>query len=151
MKKYILFMITLGISSSVLAKDEKFVNADDSKHSDICIAAVESKKALKSKAAEYRYTQAQIDRFTCNGISIEAFAKKYRSSSSSSPIQVFSFDNSVGSIEADICIAAANSNKEYKKIKATVKKPASFFNTIACNGVPLKVFANKYGNKSFKG
>lgn len=150
MKKYIMFMITLGISSSVLAGETQFVNADDSKHSDICIAAVESKKALKLKATEYRYSQAQIDRFSCNGISIEEFAKKHRSSSSKKQIQVFSFDNSVGSIEADICIAAAHSNKMYKKIKSSVKKPASFFNSIACNGVPLKVFANKYGNKSFK-
>lgn len=151
-------MITLGVYNSAFAGDLKFVNADDSKHSDMCIAAAESKKALKRKAREFNYTEAQINQFSCNGMHITKFAQKYSMNAEmpkaempeASVIKVFSFDNSVGNVEADICIAAAHSNAKYKELKSSLNKPESFFKSIKCNDVPLQRFAKKYGNKGFR-
>ena len=69
---------------------------------------------------------------------------------SSTAVKVFSFDNSMGNVEADICIAAASSNESYKALKTKLSKPKDFYQTISCNNKPLAVFAKKFGNKKFK-
>lgn len=153
MKKFILFSLALSFSSYSMSEGVKFVNADDSKHSDICIAAADSKMALKEKAKQFNYSKEQIERFTCNGMPIDDFADKYRASKkggSGGTVNVFSFDNSVGSIEAELCIAAANSNKSFNDLKSTMSKLDTYFESITCNGVPLERFARKYGNKKFR-
>jgi hypothetical protein len=140
----------LTFVSGVSAYDSKFFNADDSAHTAICIAAATSDKALTAKIKEYKYTKASVNNLSCNGLSVEKFAKKHHMSKSSKVIKVFSFDNSMGNTEADVCIAAASSNESYKALKAKLSKPKDFYLSISCNNKPLKTFAKKFGNKKFR-
>ena len=66
------------------------------------------------------------------------------------PVKVFSFDNDIGNVEADICIAAASSNDHYEMVKQKLLKRKSYYKSISCNGMPLATFAKKHGNKKFK-
>ncbi|MFT5756580.1 MAG: hypothetical protein ACI9LM_001299 [Alteromonadaceae bacterium] len=150
MKKIIICIAMLTLASSVSAKDVTFYNADDSAHTAICIAAATSDAALEAKMKEYKYSEASVSGLNCNGLSIEKFAKKHHESSSEEAVKVFSFDNSMGNMEADVCIAAATSNKSYKALKAKLSKSKEFYRSISCNNKPLSTFAKKFGNKSFR-
>jgi len=140
----------LALASSASAKDAKFFNADDSAHTAICIAAATSEAALKAKMKEHKYNKTAVNSLSCNGLSIEQFAKKHHMSTSNKAVKVFSFDNSMGNMEADICIAAASSNESYKALKAKLSKHKDFYRNISCNNKPLATFAKKFGNKKFR-
>jgi hypothetical protein len=153
MNKIVTLIFVTLFAGSAFASDVKFTNADGSPHTDICIAAATSKMALAEKAKEHGYSKSQLSKFNCNGLSIKKFAKKYTSSALAAlnkPLKVFSFDNDVGNVEADICIAAARSNESFEMIKSNLAKPKSFYKRITCNNMPLSTFAKKYGNKKFR-
>jgi len=153
MKKICIAVVTLALVASTQAKEEKFVNGDGSAHSEICIAAVHSDNALKAKSKEHGYSSAKISQLSCNGMPIDKFAKMYRNQKADAdakPVKVFSFDNEMQNLEADVCIAAASSNEKYSAIKKGLTKPKGFYRTITCNGMSLTTFAKKYGNKNFK-
>ena len=135
------------------AGNVKFTNADGSVHTDICIAAATSKAALEEKAKEHGYSKSKIAKFNCNGLPLKKFVKKYNRKALAAlnkPLKVFSFDNDVGNVEADICIAAARSNESFEMIKTELAKPRSYYKSITCNNMPLDKFARKYGNKKFR-
>ncbi|NQZ80576.1 MAG: hypothetical protein HRT52_06120 [Colwellia sp.] len=150
MRKIMLTIAMTALVSSVSAKDVKFSNADGSAHTDICIAAATSDAVLKAKIKEHKYSDASVRNLSCNGLTIEKFARKYHMNTSSKAVKVFSFDNSMGNVEADICIAAASSNESYKALKAKLSKSKEFYRTISCNNKPIAAFAKKFGNKKFK-
>jgi len=150
MIKIMLSTTMLFLFTNVFAKDVAFSNADGSAHTDICIAAATSDSALKVKIKEHNYSDATVNHLSCNGLSVEQFAKKYQISTMSKPVKVFSFDNSMGNLEADICIAAASSNETYKALKEKLSKPREFYQSISCNNKPLATFAKKFGNKKFR-
>ena len=141
------------LAGNVVAGDAKFMNADGSKQTEICIAAANSKASLAAAAKKYNYSSTDLSKFSCNGLSLNKFAKKYNKiaiAALNKPLRVFSFDNHTGNIEADICIAAARSNDSFEMIKQSLAKPRAFYKTISCNNMPLEQFARKFGNKNFK-
>jgi hypothetical protein len=153
MKKVCIAVVTMVLATSTYAKEAKFVNGDGSAHSEICIAAIQSDQALKAKSEEHGYSSAKMSQLSCNGMSIGKFAKMYRNQAvdaDNKAVKVFSFDNEMQNLEADVCIAAASSNEKYAAIRKGLTKPKSYYRTITCNGMPLASFAKKYGNKSFK-
>jgi len=84
-------------------------------------------------------------------MNIAKFAKMYRAQdNSSNTMKVFSFDNEMKNLEADICIAAATSNDKYRALRQGLTKPVSYYRAITCNGMSLATFARKFGNKNFK-
>ncbi|GLX77901.1 hypothetical protein tinsulaeT_12410 [Thalassotalea insulae] len=150
MNTKILQTLVLMLWSIGAVQAVEFVNADNSINTEICIAATVSDQALKAKAKEYKYSNIQVSQFSCNGLPIDKFAKKYRKSMDASQVKVFSFDNTTGSIEAELCIAAAHSSDKFYAVKAELNRPKSYYESITCNDVPLVKFARKYGNKHFK-
>lgn len=148
MKKLITSIIVL-LSSIQTAHAVTFNNSDGSRLSSICIAAVESDKALQKKARAYGFNQQDLNAFTCNGLTIDAFAKKYRGVTADETIKVYAFERTEDSRETELCVAAATSNDEYKATKARLFKGRSV-SKIYCNGLPLDKFARRYGNKAFK-
>ena len=153
MNKITMMMVLALLSFHANAKEAKFVNGDGSKHTEICIAAIKSDQVLKEVAAKNGFSALTISQLNCNGMNIAKFAKMYRAHDNSSninSIKVFSFDNEMKNLEADICIAAATSNDKYHALRQGLTKPISYYRAISCNGISLASFARKFGNKSFK-
>ena len=152
MKKLTPLLICSIFTLPVLAQETQLVNADASIFSEICIAAATSDEALKQKAAHYKFGDAELENFTCNGLSLEKFAKKFKQSTgeNSTKVAVFAFDKKMENVETEICVAAATSNEAFTSLQNTLKKPAQFYTDVSCNDVPLQLFAKKHGNKDFK-
>jgi len=152
MKNRAIFVLLSTLTLPALAQETQLVNADASIYSEICIAAATSSDALKEKAAHYKFGSAELENFTCNGLSLDRFAKKFKQSSgaNSTKVAVFAFDKTMNNIESEICVAAATSNEAFAALKSTLNKPAGFYADVSCNDVPLQKFAKKHGNKDFK-
>jgi len=151
--KILITLVLVSIGFNTSANEAKFVNGDGSKHTEICIAAIKSDQALKEVAAKNGYSALTISQLNCNGMNIAKFAKMYRAHENSTDtkmMKVFSFDNEIKNLEADICIAAATSNDKYSALRHGLTKPISYYRAISCNGMSLTTFARKFGNKSFK-
>lgn len=131
------------------ADSDKFVNADGTKESSICIDAVKSNMNLLAISKKYNASKGKLKTITCNGLVLEDFVARHRGEDKSKDeVKVFSFSNENNNVEAELCIAAANSNVKLKEAMTKFNKPKSFVENISCNGIPLEKFAKKYGNKS---
>lgn len=142
----------LALAGNVAAEQTSFVNADASIYSELCIAAVTSAEMLDKKAAEFKFSKEDLKKFSCNGMELDDFVKKYGpdSGSKDKDIKVFAFEKSMQNTESDICVAAATSNEAFAAIKAKVGRSDDYFKEIHCNDIPLVRFARKFGNKDFK-
>lgn len=153
MNKFSISLLFLVVSSAGLAEKFKFINGDASAYTEVCIASVKSEEAALAKLAEYDLGR-DLSKFTCNGMRIKRFAAKYQSNVNSpeqAPIRVFAFRNVMKSDEASLCIAAATSNAEYMRLKSELYHNNSRnVSAIACNNMPLRDFARKYGNNNFR-
>jgi hypothetical protein len=58
--------------------DTRLVNADSSKLSEICIAAVDSRLAAFKVAAHERMTNEELDQVYCNGMPLVKFVRTVR-------------------------------------------------------------------------
>lgn len=152
MKKLATLIFCSTLTLPAFAQETELVNADASIFSEMCIAAATSDAALKEKAAQYKFGSAELENFTCNGLSLDRFAKKFKQSmgENSTKVAVFAFDKTMENIETEICVAAATSNEAFAALQGTLNKPAPFYADVSCNDVPLERFAKKHGNKDFK-
>ena len=137
------------LSSIISAQAVTLNNSDGSRLTAVCIASAESEKALTLKAREHGFSQKDLDSFTCNGLSVEEFGKKYRGMKSEETIKVYAFERTEDNRETELCVAAATSNEAYMAVKAKLFS-GSTVNKIQCNGLPIDKFARRYGNKGFK-
>ncbi len=84
MKKFGLMMATLVLSASSFASEQvdaeytQFRAGSDNPVSQLCIAALESKDALREKAIELKMTRKEVRRVECNDMDINEFAHAYR-------------------------------------------------------------------------
>lgn len=152
MKKLATLIFMSTFTFPTLAQETELVNADATIFSEICIAAATSDAALKEKAAHYKFGSAELENFTCNGLSLERFAKKFKQSMGerSTKVAVFAFDKTMNNIESEICVAAATSNEAFAALQSTLNKPVQYYAEVSCNDIPLQRFAKKHGNKDFK-
>lgn len=148
MKKLLVLSATLMLFISPLTQAVEFANSDGSKLTSICIAAVESDSAMNAKAKEFGFNEADLKSFTCNGLSLKGFAAKYRNTKSKGVIKVYAFEKTGDTRETELCVAAATSNEAYKQVKKDLFKGAQV-SEVYCNGLPLKKFAKRYGNRGF--
>ena len=125
-----------------------FTNSDGSKLSAICIAAVESDEALARSIRQFGFTKRDLNAFTCNGLKVDEFAKKYRNTAEDEVVRVYAFEVTQDNRESQLCVAAATSNQKYKEVKRALFGSSSV-SGIVCNGLPLDKFARRYGNKKF--
>ncbi|MBE1298865.1 MAG: hypothetical protein GJ680_03000 [Alteromonadaceae bacterium] len=123
----------------------QLVNGDGSQYADVCIAAAQSKSALNAKAEEFGFSKFDLEQFTCNGYSVKEFAKKF-AAKPASKVEIFSFTSDDNVPETKLCVAAVTSKEAFAEVKAKHFANKSV-NSIACNGMPLKAFAKKYGSK----
>ena len=82
MRKLALMLVTVFVSASIFASeqigtDTQFQAGTDNPVSQLCIAALESKDALRAKAEELNMTRKEVRRVKCNGMRINEFARTY--------------------------------------------------------------------------
>jgi hypothetical protein len=148
MKSYAIAAALLFASTSVLANDFKFVNADGNELSGLCIAAVESNEPVNAVAEGLGLASVSASEVACNGRPIVDFVRKYRTDFSAAPRTVYIMNSGNEAPETQLCLAALASEELYNQIKvahfADVKNVES---TVNCNGMPLSKFVRKYRNR----
>lgn len=130
-------------SSTVLATDVKFVNADGSALSSLCIAAAESGKAVGTLAAEMSISASHEVR--CNDKPIHAFAGQFRAEAVAATSYVLSKANARP--ETQLCVAAVHSQEEFTTLLNTHFAGVDVSRSITCNGQPLNEFVRRYQNR----
>ena len=154
MKKLSLLPFVLLLSSISFAGEVNFVASDDSPYTAICIAAADSSEALRTKMEQFAVTRRDIRELSCNSMSLDRFASKYRTATATAqeePVKVFAFRESTSSNETSLCIAAATSNDEYLRLKGELYSDRFVgASSISCNNMPLRTFARRYGNAEFR-
>ncbi len=80
MKKYIAIAFSLALTHSAAADNKVIVDGQryvtsDNQYSELCMAALESKAALRKKAEELNINRRDIKRVACNGMSLVRFAR----------------------------------------------------------------------------
>ncbi|MCC2617805.1 hypothetical protein LJ739_16255 [Aestuariibacter halophilus] len=146
-KKTFALLATLSLgATSVHAVN--LVSGDNSNLTAMCIAAATSDDAMDAKAKEYGFSKAELESFSCNGMTLNEFAKKYRDDTSGQAVVVYTFENTGDNRESELCIAAATSNEAYKEAKQRLF--GGKVGQVACNGLSIDKFAKRYGNRGFK-
>ena len=79
MKRYIALALTLALAHSAAADtkviDGQRVITSDNQYGQLCMAALESKAALRKKADELKVNRRDMKKVTCNGLSLVRFAR----------------------------------------------------------------------------
>ncbi|MDY6983094.1 MAG: hypothetical protein SV422_08400 [Pseudomonadota bacterium] len=159
-KKFLVALALLG-SASFAHADYKLVSADDSDLSKLCIAAAESssREGILAAAEAAGVGLLDLPDVRCNGLTLERFGAKYRSSkgkelalldtsSPASPLNVI-LRKTDSTPETELCAAAAVSEAAYASVKATYfSKDDNIESEIHCNDMPLKSFVRKYRSGS---
>src|SRR5690554_5861813 len=111
MKKVVVgCMLMLG-SVAAQADEVRLVPGDDSRYTQVCLAATESDAALQSTIAELGLNQAALQEIDCNGTPLIRFARQHRDVS-------YNFKLEDGSAESRLCYAAVTSLEEFESIRA---------------------------------
>ncbi len=132
-------------SSVAMANDVKFVNADGSKLSGLCIAAAESNKAVGALAAELGLSPVISDQILCNGTPIRAFVSQLRADIAAEAVYTVSGANQAP--ETQLCLAALTSKEEFARLKAQHFGNVVVEREISCNGMPLQQFVRRYQDR----
>lgn len=145
MKKFVIAMLMVAGSSATQA-DYVVKNADGSELSQLCVAAVKSDTALLATAESIGLDKADLATVRCNGLTLDRFAARYGKTSSTPASIGYVLKGSDSSETTALCIAAASSEQEYRRVKAAYFAEESKIETeVLCNGLSLKSFARKYG------
>lgn len=123
------------------------VSGDNSNLTAMCIAAATSEAAMQAKAEEFGFSKSELKGFSCNGMTLREFAKKYRDDTSGKPVVVYTFENTGDNRESELCIAAATSNEAYESAKQRLFDGK--VGMVTCNGLSIEKFAKRYGNRGF--
>lgn len=145
----IIVATTLLFLWAVAAAGPKLVNGDGSVLSQTCIAAVESREALRKQLAMYNL---EADRLRCNGMPLSAFVQSMNGASAAdeavSEARLIARNSSPFT---KLCIAAARSRDEFERVKSRYFARGNYEpEDVACNGMPLDEFARKYRVEPFK-
>lgn len=145
MKKVITFICIALTSAFANAGEIKFVNADGSSLSEVCIAAVDSRESMHNKARELGVKPVTLQSIVCNGKPLPEFVSLYRGVNTDYVLNV-----SDEKPETQLCAAALTSKEAYENIKETYFAGVHNLETaIYCNNMPLKHFVRKHQNKVF--
>lgn len=155
MKLSLLLPFFYLVSSNVVnAKGFEFLNGDGSNKTSVCVASTVSKAEWESKAASLSISGTELESFNCNGSSIESFGQKYRNKEQAAdaegPVKVFAFKAGTKNTTAQICVAGSTSNTVlFNTLKANKVAKNNVY-LIKCNGMSLKRFSKKFGNKRYR-
>ena len=149
MKKFVLATL-LAAGATVVQAEPKLVPADNSELSQLCVAAAESRSALQRAASNIGLNAQDLQDVRCNGVSLTRFAAEYRTvaavdKATEKAPEGYILKASDDSPLAALCIAAANSQEEYERVKAQhFSQDNNLEAEVMCNGVPLKNFARRF-------
>lgn len=73
-----LFTASAMAGEHLSADGTVFVTTDDNAPAQLCMAALESREALRQKARELRMNNRDLAKVSCNDMSLVEFAKAYR-------------------------------------------------------------------------
>ncbi|MDR0780537.1 MAG: hypothetical protein LBF16_07565 [Pseudomonadales bacterium] len=125
----------------------RLVNADASPLSEICIAAVESRRAALDVAAEYGMSSQDLAEVHCNGMPLVQFAHTYRAPEKKMA-PIYRFKSTDASPLTDVCMASVKSAEEFAAAKARLGADITL-EEIRCNKLPLAEFARRYGKTAW--
>ncbi|MGK0343436.1 MAG: hypothetical protein ACJAXW_003997 [Candidatus Azotimanducaceae bacterium] len=142
------FAITSG---TIKADDLTLTSHDDSIYTQVCIAAVKDGDRF-----EQLLNQHEIDRdiVRCNGRPLGTFVKKMTSYKGVATIKDVAtiLVGSNGSAETTLCLAAAKSPEEFTRAKSQLfSGQPDKVRRIACNEVPLNIFAARFNRGAIEG
>ncbi|MDR2213919.1 MAG: hypothetical protein LBE21_09895 [Pseudomonadales bacterium] len=155
MKHIIIASLLLStISATSLAKaDQHFVNGDGSPLSGVCLAALDSRDAAISAAAELGMSRRELyEELYCNGMPLERFVRAYRAHEQVVPVQqkvepIYVLKSGDASALTEVCLASVKSREAFNA--ATAKLDAAItLDEIRCNGLKLTDFARRYGRSN---
>jgi hypothetical protein len=138
--------LALILASSVaVASDVKFVNADGSALSGLCVAAAQSDKGIVTLATELGIAPAVSTEVLCNGTPIRAFVSQLRADLDAETVYAVTGANQAP--ETQLCLAALNSQEEFTRLKETHFSNVAVERVIVCNGMPLQQFVRRYQDR----
>ena len=82
MKKHIALALALALIHSASADTkvidgQRFITSEN-QYGQLCMAALESKAALRKKAEELKVSRRDMKKVTCNGLSLVRFARTHK-------------------------------------------------------------------------
>ena len=82
MKKHIALALALALTHFASADTkvidgQRFITSDN-QYGQLCMAALESKAALRKKAEELKVSRRDMKKVTCNGLSLVRFARTHK-------------------------------------------------------------------------
>ena len=82
MKKHIALALALALTHFASADTkvidgQRFITSDN-QYGQLCMAALESKAALRKKADELKVNRRDMKKVTCNGLSLVRFARTHK-------------------------------------------------------------------------
>lgn len=144
MKKLFLVSLLLTSAGLVHAETPRLTSADGSALSAICLAALESREAMYTKAAELGELPLEPSTLRCNGMTVSRFITTYRAAAEPKPAG-YVFSKTDDSPVTELCMAAIKSEQEYMSVKERYfGDDANVEAEVHCNGMPLLTFARKY-------
>jgi hypothetical protein len=129
-------LVLTAATANATNTDLKFVSADNSIESNLCIIAAQEgyKAAMKQTANRLAH------RTTCNGQSIKRFSKSYEIKHVTTSKKVV-FVPVNDSVESKVCAQAVESG-----IKAASSLVKFNINQMSCNGKNIRRFVKQYSN-----
>jgi hypothetical protein len=137
--------LVLGSSFVAADSDLKFVNANGSALSDLCIAAAQSEESVGSIAAQLGMAAVVANDVLCNDKPIQRFVTQFRAESATATVYVVSVANQTP--ETRLCLAALTSDEEFARLKDAHFSDVAVEREIVCNGKPLGQFVRRYQNR----
>lgn len=144
MKKLLITSLVALVALNANADTPRLVNADGSELSAICIAAITSREAMYTKAAELGVRDFEPAEMRCNGQTIPRFVSLHRAATAAKPAG-YVFSKTDDTPVTQLCFAAVRSDQEYLAVKKRhFEDEARIEEEVRCNGMSLANFARKY-------
>lgn len=143
MNKLALAALLIG-AAPLASADYRVINADGSALSELCVAAVVSKDALRDTARAQGLDAVDLETVRCNGLNLRRFAARFGKPEDDTN-RAYVLKRSDDSPLTQLCIAATRSEQEYEQVMAAhFTADAGIEAEARCNGLPLRTFARRY-------
>lgn len=145
MKRILATSALLVLAAAAQAQDTKYINADGSPASELCIAALESHNAVFQKASELKINDFNYERLSCNNVSVYQWVRKHQTAATPAATETksisFAISPADNTLETELCVAAATAPKDFERLQKSAGLPLE---KLRCNGTQLKQFVQRY-------
>lgn len=144
MKRILSTSVLLLLAASAQAQSIKYINADGSAASELCIAALDSRNAVMQKASELNIHEFRYERLSCNNLSVYQWVRQQQTAATpdeQKPSASFAISPANNTLETELCVAAATAPDEFERLHKT---SGVALEKLRCNGTQLKQFVQRY-------